>query len=113
MGHLTSLQQYKKYMDSVKKKVAAECEDFQKRLTIERAKYPPRRIAQGWTDTYWDGSFGPLHPYEIWTAPDPDPLGVLKDFDKESIRIQRREDKKAYGDHKHVCCTTRKCYWHE
>lgn len=111
MARMTLRQRYEKSMDEAKEKSFQEWKRYYDALALEESKHPPRLLESGWTDTYWDGSFGPMHRYEIWTTPDPDPQGLTEEFEAETEKIFRRENKKVWGS-KHTC-GKRKCYWHD
>lgn len=77
-----------------------------------RKTNPPILEKEGWTDTYWDGSFGPMHHYQIWRRPAAElVLSVIARENQKSGEIQRAADKRIFGT-KHTC-GKEKCYWHD
>lgn len=109
---MTLRQRFERDMVKIRTKWEEDMRALDHEVEAIRGKYLPTLVDSGWTDTYFDGSFGPMWFYEIWDRPADEREHRLYDkFNEDSQKIARREMKKVWGT-KHTC-GRRKCYWHD
>lgn len=99
-------------MADIKKIVASELRQLNRNIDRVRKTMPPILMDEGWTNTCFDGSFGPLWQYKVYKFPAE--VVIERIFAEENARSREiaKQQMEDYWGSKHEC-GVEPCYWHD